>query len=185
MPRRRPILKPVQLLRRRIRKLRGDDLTRLATAAGVARSTAYAIWSSTTRIPEPATLEALASALDVLDPLRRRVSAAILEVESTMTETLCATPDDAKVFGATVFEMCDIAAHVHSEYNSVVDLDCQASDAVFALGRGEPLEAVLGHIRDVDVRGKPAKHPAADEVRAALRELYVRFHRGGGAGMIA
>ena len=177
MPRRRAVPKTVQLLRRRLRRLRGDDLTRLATAAGHARSTVYAIWSGTTRIPEPATLEALTSALDTLHPLRRRVLANFLEVESTMTETLFDIPDAAE-FGAEVFEICDIAAHHHSEYNSVVNLDAQASDAVFAISRGEPLETVLGHIRDVNVRGQPEKHPAADQVRAELRDLYARFYGG-------
>ena len=94
-----------------------------------------------------------------------------------MTEILFDNPDNAE-FGAEVFEICDIAAHVHSEFNSVVDLDAQASDAVFALSRGEPLETVLGHVRDVDVRGRPAKHPASDEVRVALRKLHAQFYGG-------
>lgn len=177
MPRRR-IPESVKALRRRLRRLRGDDLTRLATAAGVARSTAYAIWSGTTRIPEPATLETITTALDVLHPTRLTAETKLPEVKSTMTQQFLLSAEMAEVYAAPVFELCDLYAHESARCG--VDLDRQASDAVFAIGRGEPLSVVLGFIKDEDRFGEKEMHPAADKVRAALRDLYARTFGGTG-----
>ncbi len=167
---RRAVPQEVKDLRRRLRKFSGADLERIAAFSDLRRSTVYAIRSATTRVPKPETQKKITETLEYLVwpfPKARK-----LGLESF------ADGDEAEVWGASVFEVCDVAAHVHSEYNAVVDLDRQASDAVYALRRGESLKRVLGYVRDVNVRGEPETHPVADQVRAALKNLYRKVYGG-------
>lgn len=160
----------VKLLRRRLRRLRYGDVTRLATAAGMTRSTVHALRFDTTRVPRPKTIEALTTALDALHPLRRPAVTKLPEVESPMTKPMLISVEMVETYAAPAFAECDMASFLYSP-DYLVDLDKYVYDAVDALSQGKTLEAALACIKDENVRGEYEKHPAADKVRAAFAAL--------------